>query len=225
MKVIKLKIKGMTCPSCSASVERLVQDLEGLKSQKVSHETDSGEFVIDENLLTEKELINRINQGHYKVDLLEKEILQHQKEIQRCPVCAKSGQLVPVSVFKSNLKHESIEKINFEIKNYICLNPSCSVAYYNENNKFTIDKSELKRELWFKNGCEKQIICYCNNIDTKQIENAVNEQGLTTWEQIVSSYRSKVIEKCETLNPTGYCCREIFDNVVKQIMTKKDKCT
>jgi copper chaperone CopZ len=222
MKVVKLKIKGMTCPSCSASVERLVHDLEGLKSQKVSHETDSGEFVIDENLLTVEELINRINQGHYKVDLPKNENRLPQIEIPKCPVCKKSGQLVPNSVFKSNLKLESIGKINFEIKNYICLNSSCLIAYYNENDKITIDKSELKRELWFKNGSDMQIICYCNNIDTKQIESAINEYGLTTWEQIVSKYRSKVIEKCETLNPTGYCCREIFDDIVNQIKKKEN---
>ncbi len=221
MKVIKLKIKGMTCPSCSASVERLISDLDGLKSKKVSHETGSGEFVIDENLLTEEELIKRINQGHYKVDLAGKENLQSQIEITKCPVCEKSGQLVPNSVFKSNLKQESFGRINLEAKNYICLNPSCSVAYYNGNNKLSIDQSELKRELWFKNGIEKKIICYCNNIDTEQIEKAVNDYGLTTWEQVILKYRSRAIEKCEILNPTGYCCREIFDNVVKQI-TKKE---
>ncbi|MDD3210876.1 cation transporter [Bacteroides graminisolvens] len=221
MKVIKLKIRGMTCLSCSASVERLVSDLEGLISQKVSHKTDSGEFMIDENLLTEEELIKRINQGHYKVDLPEKENLQAQIEIPKCPICNKSGLLVPNSVFKSNLKQENLGKINLEAKNYICLNPSCSVAYYSKNKKLTIDKSELKRELWFKNGIKRKIICYCNNIDTEQIEKAVNDYGLTTWEQVVLKYRSKAIEKCEILNPTGYCCRENFDNVVKQI-TKKE---
>jgi copper chaperone CopZ/bacterioferritin-associated ferredoxin len=222
MKVVKLKIKGMTCPGCSASVERLVRDLEGLKSQKVSHETDSGEFVIDENLLPEEELINRINQGHYKVDLAGKEKVIFQIAISKCPVCNTSGQLVPNSVFKSNLKKDSIGKIDLKAKNYICLNPSCSVAYYNENNRNTIDKSEMQRELWFKNGIERKIICYCNNIDTNQIENAVKEYGLTTWEQIVSKYRSKPIEKCEILNPTGSCCREIFDNLVKKIQDEEN---
>lgn len=132
----------MTCPSCSDSVERLVSGLGGLKSKKVSHETNSGEFVIHENLLTEEELIKRINQGHYKVDLERKENRLFQIEITKCPVCEKSGQLVQNSLFKSNLKQESIGKINLEAKNYICLNPSCSVAYYNENNKLAIDKSE-----------------------------------------------------------------------------------
>jgi len=221
MKVIKLKIKGMTCSSCSASVERLISDLEGLKSQKISHETDSGDFVIDENLLTVEELIKRINHGHYKVDIAEKENLQYQIEITKCPVCKESGQLVPNSVFKSNLKQGGINKINLEANNYICLNPTCSVAYYSEKNKLTICKSELKRELWFKKGTERKIICYCNNIDVEQIEKAVNEYSLTTWEQVVSKYRSKAIEKCEILNPTGYCCREIFDNVVKQIKTEE----
>ena len=210
----------MTCPSCSASVEGLVSNLKGLKSLKVSHETDRGEFVIEENLLTEEELIKKINQGHYKVGRAEKENLQAQVEIPKCPACEKSGQQVPNSVFKANLKQETIGKINLEVKNYICLSPSCAVAYYNENNKGTIDKSKLNRELWFKDDIERKIICYCNNIDVEQIEKAVNDYGLMTWEHVVLKYRSRAIEKCETLNPTGYCCREFFDHVVKQIVKK-----
>ncbi len=212
----------MTCPGCSASVERLVADLKGLQSQKVSHETDSGEFVIDENLLTEEDLINRINQGHYKVDLPKKNPFQFRVDINRCPVCEKPGQLVPNSVFQSNLKPGSLSKINLKAQNYICLNPSCSVAYYNTENKFTVDKSELKRELWFKEGTERKIICYCNNIDTEQIEKAVKENGLTTWEQIVSKYRSAPIEKCEILHPAGNCCRENFDKTVQRIKNKEN---
>lgn len=222
MKIVKLKIKGMTCPGCSASVERLVGDLEGVKSQKVSHETASGEFVIDESLLTEEALINRINQGHYKVDLGGKENLVFNLAISKCPVCKQPGQLVPNSVFKSNLKKESIAKIDVKAKNYICLSPSCSVAYYNEPGQTTIDKSELRRALWFKKGNARKIICYCNNIDSEQIERAVNEHGLITWEQIVLKYRTKIIEKCESLNPAGMCCRENFEDLVKQLKTKEN---
>ncbi len=33
----------------------------------------------------------------------------------------------------------------------------------------------------------------------------------------MSHYREKVNEKCEVLNPTGYCCRELVDEVVSDI--------
>jgi bacterioferritin-associated ferredoxin len=112
------------------------------------------------------------------------------------------------------LKSESFKKIDLSIENFICLNPSCNVVYYTRQE--TIDKSELKRELWFKNGSKREIICYCNNIDSEQIKAAVTSQYLTTWEAITSYYRKKVVEKCEILNPTGYCCRKKFNEVVNK---------
>ncbi len=214
MKVIELKIKGMTCQSCSASVERLVNELDGIETQKVSYENDLGVFTINENKLSERELIAKINEGHYKVEIFEKIITTKDKIIPICPVCKNSGQLVPNTVFKSNLV-ESKRKVNLETENYICMDTDCSVAYYNGKN--TIGKDELKRELWYKKGTKTVLACYCNNINTEQLEKAISKHNLTSWEEITSHYRKKVVEKCEKLNPTGYCCRDNFDNMVNEI--------
>lgn len=214
MKIVKLKIKGMTCPSCSASVERLVNKLDGVKEQNVSHENDLGVFTIDESVLSESELIAKINEGHYKVEMSEK-IIPAEKTIPPCPVCNNSGRLVPNTVFKSILKAESKQKVNLEAENYICMDADCLVAYYTGKN--TITKDELKRELWYKKGTKTVLACYCNNIDAKQLKDAISQYNLTSWEEITSHYRKKVIEKYETLNPKGYCCRNNFDKLVKEV--------
>jgi len=215
MKKIEITIKGMTCPSCSATVNRLVDELEGIKSKNINHVTDSGLFEFDENVITEEQIIAKINESHYKVDT-DKVIIENTIEIPKCPICDVSGQLVPNTVFNSNLVAESKPKINLEKQNYICLTPECKIAYYND--EITINISELKRELWYKNGTKKKIICYCNNIDKSQIKDAVTNHNLTTWEEITSHYRKKVIEKCELLNPTGLCCRNTFSKVVDKIV-------
>ena len=220
MKKIEVTIKGMTCPSCSAAVDRLVEELDGMKTKNINHVTDSGQFEFDDNTITEEEIIAKINEGHYKVDT-DKEIIENNINIPECPVCTTSGQLVPDSVFKSNLITDSFNKIDREKKNYICLNPACDTAYYND--VITIDKSKLKRELWFKKDTEKKIICYCNNIDKSQIEDVIVNYNLSTWEEITSHYRNKVIEKCEVLNPTGYCCRGTFNKVVSKIKMDIEK--
>ena len=133
-----------------------------------------------------------------------------------CPICSEKGQKVVNTVFKSNLKPDSFKKIDLDVNNYICLNSKCEIAYYNE--KIQININELRRELWFKTSSKRKIICYCNNIDEEQIEEAVNEHNLTTWNEITSHYRKKVIENCENLNPTGHCCRKNFDETVKQFI-------
>jgi copper chaperone CopZ/bacterioferritin-associated ferredoxin len=214
MKKIEVTINGMTCPSCSSAVERLVDELDGVKARNINHVADSGKIEFDENVITEEEIIAKINEGHYKVDT-DKEIIENKIDIPECPICNTSGQLVPNTVFRANVKVESSSKFDLSKNNYICLNPICNVAYYSNNT--TIDKTELKRELWYKKGTERKIICYCNNIDKSMIKDAIANHNLSTWGKITSHYRTKVVEKCELLNPTGFCCRNTFAKVVGKV--------
>jgi len=179
--------------------------------------TRAGSFTFDENKVTEEELIAKINEGHYKVVIENTPAFAFEGVVPACPVCGNKGQLVPNTVFNSNVGKQAREKINTEKDNYICMDADCDVAYYNAENDTVVSKSELKRELWYKTGTEKVIACYCNNIDTDMIKEAVVNHGLTSWDDIVGHYRTKVIEKCETLNPSGYCCRSTFDGMVKKI--------
>ncbi len=212
MKTILLNIKGMTCPSCSAAVERQLNELDGILDKYVNHVTDSGKISFDDSVISEEEIIAKINEGHYKVAGFEN--ITNAVEVPECPTCHQSGQLVPNTVFKSNLKPDFFKQIDMSEKYYACMNPKCKTAYYAGD--FTIPFDGLKRELWYKSYSKKKIICYCNNIDREQIKLAVQQLNLKTWEEIAGFYRKKPIEKCESLNPTGLCCRNKFDEVVRK---------
>lgn len=214
---INLPIKGMSCPSCSARVERLVDELEGIKFRNVSHEKNSGEFTFDDQFLTKERLIAKINEGNYPVDLPAKPVFSYIKPNPSCPTCSEAGQKVPNTVLKSNIKIESKDKIDLDLAYYICKNAACSTAYYSTKNVYIIGKDELKRELWYKNGTERVIACYCNNIDTLQLKDAIENHNLSSWKEITAHYRSTIITKCEVLNPTGYCCTRFFNEMVQQI--------
>ncbi len=215
MQTVELKIKGMTCPSCAVAVSKLTDELKGIKTKTINFAANSGLFVFDENVLSVEEIISKINESHYKVDSNGISKIYNSEKIVNCPTCNKKGKKVFNSVFKSNVKAESFSKIDLNGDNYICFNPDCETVYYNDKG-LVIHYSELKREIWFKNFAERKIICYCNNIDREQINLALKDHNLETWEEITSHYRKKVIEKCEILNPTGYCCRETFDKEVKK---------
>ncbi len=217
MKLIRLEISGMTCPTCSAAVNKLVDQLDGIQSREVNHVTDDAQIEYDERVISEKEIIAKINEGHYKVTGHEDII--NEIDIPNCPACSKKGALVPNTVFRSNINTEHFNRIDMSVEHFICLNPDCNIAYYNEG--LSIDKSLLKRELWYKKGTKRKIICYCNNIDREQIKDAVQQHNLLTWEEITSHYRKKVIEKCDRLHPTGYCCRNTFNKVVNKFVHEK----
>ncbi len=217
IKKITLPIRGMSCSSCSRSVEKQVEQLEGIICKTIDHDSDSGQFTIDENKLSESELISTINKGHYKVDLPEGITSVHSKDMPQCPACHQLGAEVPNTVLRSNLKPDIYKKTVLEDDFSICMNPTCSVAYYTTQRNQLIDKTELKRELYFKNGTKRKIVCYCNNVDRQQIEEVVTQHNIANWDKAMGFYKTKVQEKCEFLNPTGLCCRELFDEVVMEL--------
>lgn len=218
IKTIVLPINGMSCSSCSRSVEKQVVDLPGLVEQHVDHDADSGEFKIDDSLLSSEQLIEVINRGHYKVDLpAGVSMAVEANEIPACPICHKQGAEVPNTVLRSNLKPTIFKATDTEDDFHICMKPTCDVAYYTTGKSQVIGKDELKRELYFKAGSEKQIICYCNNVDKEQIKDTVCNHHITDWDETMGRYSNKVQEKCEILNPTGLCCRDLFAEVVSEI--------
>jgi len=174
----------------------------------------------DENIISENDIIAKINEGHYKVDLPEGIAIQILEENPSCPTCGKIGRKVFNSVFKSNVKAGSLSKIELDKVNFICYNSNCETVYYDDN-KMIINHAELNIEIWFKKASKRKIICYCNNIDKEQIREAIKKNNLESWEEITSHYRKKVIENCEILNPTGYCCRETFDKLVNKLKKKQ----
>ena len=215
IKTILLPIKGMSCSSCSRAVERQVEGLDGLIDKKVDYDSGTGEFTYDVNKLSYHTLIEKINKGHYKVDIEGYEKRAAGKKIPPCPTCGHSGQLVPNTVFRSLLLPETFNQTDLDDEFQICMNPTCPTAYYSTEKHQVIDKSELKRELWFKEGTQRKIICYCNNIDTDQIDAAAKDFGLYSWDEVMHHYRQKVIERCEVLNPIGLCCKDTYYDYTK----------
>lgn len=215
IKTITLPIKGMSCSSCSRAVERQVEGLEGLIKMNVDFANDKGDFTYDVNKLSYHTLIEKINESHYKVDLEGFDHNSSKKELPFCPSCGKAGQLVPNSVFRSILLAETYNKVDFDDEFQICLNPKCPTAYYSSEKDQVVDKTALKRELWYKEGTKRKIICYCNNVDTEQIDKASKDFGLHSWDEVMHHYRKKVIERCEVLNPTGLCCKDVYYDFTK----------
>ncbi len=65
---INLNISGMTCVNCSNGIQKVVNKLDGLESSKVNFASNSGEFVIDSNLLNKDKLIKKIRTLGYGVE-------------------------------------------------------------------------------------------------------------------------------------------------------------
>ena len=62
---------------------------------------------------------------------------------------------------------------------------------------------------------EPRTICYCNKITDHEIVQTVKETGLTSISEVKGHLRDKIVSNCAELNPTGICCHQSFDAVIK----------
>ena len=134
-----------------------------------------------------------------------------------CPKCNKIGMLVSNDTVLS-LTNKSI-KMNS--KHYICTNANCDVAYFNENND-TILTNEINVPIWYKKDKSKYIVCYCLNIELKDIVKAVNQIENPTKEKIIKYLGKESTEtNCLINNPLGRNCDTLFDNAIQYALSLK----
>ena len=67
MKEVKLNIEGMHCTGCSTRLEKVLNNVDGVESAKVSLEEKKAYIKYDEAQVNEKELIEAIEDAGFKV--------------------------------------------------------------------------------------------------------------------------------------------------------------
>ena len=67
MTNIELKIEGMHCTGCSTRLEKVLNNVDGVESAKVSLEEKKADIKYDETQVNEKELIEAIEDAGFKV--------------------------------------------------------------------------------------------------------------------------------------------------------------
>ena len=60
MKEVKLNIEGMHCTGCSTRLEKVLNNVDGVKGAKVSLEEKKADIKYDETQVSEKELIEAV---------------------------------------------------------------------------------------------------------------------------------------------------------------------
>jgi len=69
MKKYSIPVKGMTCASCVARVEKVAGKFEGLKNISVNLATEKLNFETDNNNINLQEIAQSINEYGYELDI------------------------------------------------------------------------------------------------------------------------------------------------------------
>ena len=68
MKEVKLNIEGMHCTGCSTRLEKVLNNVDGVEGAKVSLEEKKADIKYDETQVSEKELIEAIEDAGFKAN-------------------------------------------------------------------------------------------------------------------------------------------------------------
>ena len=68
MKEVKLNIEGMHCTGCSTRLEKVLNNVDGVESAKVSLEEKKADIKYDETQVSEKELIEAVEDTGFKAN-------------------------------------------------------------------------------------------------------------------------------------------------------------
>lgn len=68
MKEVKLNIEGMHCTGCSTRLEKVLNNVDGVESAKVSLEEKKADIKYDETQVSEKELIEAVEDAGFKTN-------------------------------------------------------------------------------------------------------------------------------------------------------------
>ncbi len=66
MKEVKLNIEGMHCTGCSTRLEKVLNNVDGVEGAKVSLEEKKADIKYDETQVSEKELIETVEDAGFK---------------------------------------------------------------------------------------------------------------------------------------------------------------
>ena len=68
MKEVKLNIEGMHCTGCSTRLEKVLNNVDGVEIAKVSLEKKKADIKYDETQVSEKELIEAVEDAGFKAN-------------------------------------------------------------------------------------------------------------------------------------------------------------
>lgn len=66
-KKITIPVLGMSCAACSARIEKVLLNMQGVQSASINIALEEGTIIYDENQITEKDIVKKISDIGYKV--------------------------------------------------------------------------------------------------------------------------------------------------------------
>ena len=139
-----------------------------------------------------------------------------EKEIDRCPQCDEKGSSVTLTTVGAMVKIE-VEAVRLSAGAYkLCHNLSCPVVYFAP--EITIEKTDLRVPVNFKEKDYEGPVCYCFNHTVASIRGEIQSKGRSTAQPMITKEVKAGRCACEVKNPAGTCCLGDVTRVVRNVL-------
>jgi hypothetical protein len=136
-----------------------------------------------------------------------------ERGLDHCPRCGDKGKPVSLVTVGAMAKIE-VEAFKLSAQAYrLCRHLICPVVYFAPG--ISINKTDLRVSINFKENNYEGPVCYCFNHTTASIRADIRSSGRSTaFEMITKEVRAGRCA-CEVKNPAGTCCLGDVIRVVK----------
>jgi bacterioferritin-associated ferredoxin len=135
-----------------------------------------------------------------------------------CPNCKKVGLEVE-KITVANHAKESCWPLGDE-KYSICDNPNCRVVYFTSSGNRSLEKSDVKTRVTFKEKSAPRPLCYCKQVTEEDIIKAI-ENGAKTFEEVRKATDIGGGGQCKITNPAGRCCSHNYMPFIEKELAKR----
>jgi hypothetical protein len=99
----------------------------------------------------------------------------------------------------------------------ICSGDKCEITYFSGNKKYS--KKDIRVLICYKEQSTEVPIGYCSDLTEQVIFNAV-KKGYKTTDEVQEYTNKNITGNCQTENPLGKCCRNVFLKAINDAKTK-----
>ena len=139
-----------------------------------------------------------------------------EKEIDRCSQCGEKGSSVTLATVGAMVKIE-VEAVRLSAGAYkLCHNLSCPVVYFAP--EITIEKTDLRVPVNFKEKDYEGPVCYCFNHTVASIRGEIHSKRRSTAQAMITKEVKAGRCACEVKNPAGTCCLGDVTRVVRNVL-------
>lgn len=127
-----------------------------------------------------------------------------ERGIDHCPRCGEKSHSVPLATVGA-MARTDVEAVKLSAQAYrLCRNLICPAVYFSRG--ITIDKTELRVPVNFKEKNYEGRVCYCFNHTVTSIRAEIQSSGRSTAPEMITKEVKAGRCACEVKNPAGTCC-------------------